>query len=210
MKRFFYAALITLVAGIVLPNPASASLYEGSWSSSLGQIQTGSWAMIYHGSDPANLGSILNMQSNFSTPGMSWFSTGSTVTSYTQTGYIPTSNGGFYIDGTKTYSGGTFRFRFSDGTFYSFNDITESSTLRMYFDSSYKLLSYALLEYQGSGIIKEDPNFKMTVTSTPSSFSSGKVDNLLWDIKAVPIPASLWILGSGLLGLLGIRRRIRA
>jgi hypothetical protein len=80
----------------------------------------------------------------------------------------------------------------------------------MYFDSSYKLLSYALLEYQGSGIIKEDPNFKMTVTSTPSSFSSGKVDNLLWDIKAVPIPASLWILGSGLLGLLGIRRRIRA
>lgn len=35
------------------------------------------------------------------------------------------------------------------------------------------------------------------------------VDNLTFDTAPVPIPAAVWLLGSGLVGLIGLRRRMR-
>jgi len=38
-----------------------------------------------------------------------------------------------------------------------------------------------------------DPNFTLTMTATP--------------VSAVPVPAAVWLFGSGLLGMVGIARR---
>jgi len=38
--------------------------------------------------------------------------------------------------------------------------------------------------------------------------SDGKIDTARLTANAVPIPAALWLFGAGLLGLIGIRRKI--
>lgn len=43
--------------------------------------------------------------------------------------------------------------------------------------------------------------------STFSSNGTDRVDNVLVTASPVPLPAGLWLLGSGLLGLAGLRRR---
>jgi hypothetical protein len=43
---------------------------------------------------------------------------------------------------------------------------------------------------------------------TGAAFANGDVDNIR--IEAVPVPAAVWLFGSGLLGLVGITRRRKA
>ena len=50
--------------------------------------------------------------------------------------------------------------------------------------------------------------FNLPAGYTLSSVSGGIVDNV-W-VNAVPIPAAMWLFGSGLLGLVGIARRKKA
>ena len=46
-----------------------------------------------------------------------------------------------------------------------------------------------------------------TGTGVPSSRQVGLTDNVYFGTSAVPIPGAVWLLGSGLIGLVGIRRR---
>ena len=54
------------------------------------------------------------------------------------------------------------------------------------------------INYNNNNSTPDSPNFAGVITSL-----NGEITG-----SAVPIPAALWLLGSGLLGLLGIRRRL--
>ena len=54
----------------------------------------------------------------------------------------------------------------------------------------------------------EDNGFTGTTTGVLNfSFANVSVDILVVDVQAVPVPASAWLFGTGLLGLAGVARR---
>jgi len=71
-----------------------------------------------------------------------------------------------------------------------------------------------LIDYFGLGgydFIFADTNISMEgVTIDGNSGFSGTVTNADFDNTAVPVPAAVWLFGSGLLGLVGVARRKKA
>jgi hypothetical protein len=213
MKRIIVTALALVV--ILFSGTAFASLSEGTWTSSSGAIKTGTWTLTTYG----NLfdTGVLDSRSYPSGQGFSWEYLGSSVYTISWTDFMKIPGSTDYYRGfIGFFSGGVypFRFTFTDGNSYTITNTSGLFSVLLRYDSSYNFLESTNSYYLCQGIVDQDHNYQMTITSAPAvsgiigPFMVGTIDNLTWDIKPVPIPASLWILGSGLLGLLGVRRRI--
>jgi len=81
---------------------------------------------------------------------------------------------------------------FTANSIYRFDPITFDSTLIVTFDSFTAELAS---DTSGNIYALQDPR-----TATPT----------IYQISAIPLPASVWLLGSGLLGLIGIARKKKA
>ena len=58
-----------------------------------------------------------------------------------------------------------------------------------------------------AAMIGDNLTFGFVATSTNYNGSGVFYDNLNFDRVVVPVPAAVWLFGSGLLGLIGIARR---
>jgi hypothetical protein len=213
MKRISVMA-ITLVV-IMFSSTAFASLSEGTWTSSSGVIKTGTWALTTYG----NLfdTGVLDSSSYPTGQGLSWEYPGSVVNDISWSAFTQLPDSSDYYRGILgSFSGGNypFRFNFTDGNSYTLTNTSGLFIIIMSYDSNYNFLQTIDSYYMCEGIVDQDHNYMMTITSEPivleitDPLIVGTIDNITWDIQAVPITASLWIFGSGLLGLIGFRRKI--
>lgn len=51
---------------------------------------------------------------------------------------------------------------------------------------------------------------RIEIRASPTSTEYLQIDNLVVEMSAVPVPAAVWLFGSGLLGLIGVARRKKA
>jgi hypothetical protein len=104
--------------------------------------------------------------------------------------FSPTTNYGFY-------------FQTPDGIFYTQSSL---NTVVSGFSSDAGKQQFALFEgANGYWLGMEDT----PLSGTGSNISDKDYNDMVVTIRPVPIPAAVWLLGSGLLGLAGIRRRFR-
>ncbi len=201
-----------LCASVVLFSQQSfASLANTDLGSTF--YQTGTWANEYTNSPPFIITSA-NWQ--LSTPG-SWKVEGQ---------YVPISQGVQYW--LYSIESGLLTFNFSDNQQYH-SPITGSFTILFNFgapdnwqtgllgctfsgriyNNNNQYTGYSI-EFNPSGEIAYNgiPNFPSTFNSL---FIGGNIVDLPGSITGspVPIPAAVWLFGSGLLGLIGIRKRIK-
>jgi hypothetical protein len=212
MKRMF-VTVITLIV-VMFSSPVFASLSAGTWTSSSGAIRTGTWALTTYG-NLSDTG-ILDSHSYPTGLGLFWDYPGAAVSTISWYN-IPIENSSDYYRAFQgSFSGGKypFSFNFIDDNIYTITNTTGSFGVLLRYDSDNVFLGSESAFYLCEGIIdQENHKYAMTITSTPDvdgiigPFIVGTVDNIEWNIQAVPIPASLWIFGAGLLGLIGLRVR---
>jgi len=193
---------------------AMGALYEGNWNSDTGDIETGTW---WHGS------TIYGEASG---------DTGQWLLTNEQTGMIPTGPSqlidGVWYTPMAGSSDHTLTFDFFDGETYtgtgiglSNNTMKTTSTYEegwgefLGFEGPLNYTNWTVIEDNGtlwnitnSGIFELtsftlDPGY-----SFPPVYTEGDVTYVEWDISQVPIPAAFWLFASGLIGLVGIRRRL--
>jgi hypothetical protein len=210
MKRISVMA-ITLVA-IMFSSMAFASLSEGTWSSSSGVIRTGTWALTTYGDS-----GVLDSGTYPTGQGLAWEYPGAVVSDISWTAFTQLPDSSDYYRGILGYfSGGNypFRFNFTDGNSYTITNTSGLFIIVMSYDSNYNFLQTIDSYYMCEGIVDQDHKYMMRITSEPivlgitDPLIAGTIDNITWEIQAVPIPSSLWFFGSGLLGLIGFRRKI--
>jgi hypothetical protein len=213
MKKNLITA-ITLVV-VIVSSTAFASLSEGTWTSSSGAIKNGSWALTTYG-NLLDTG-VLDSRSYPTGQGYSWEYLGSAVNSMSWTDFTQLPDSSLYYRGVMGFfSGGNypFKFNFTDGNNYTITNTSGSFIIVMSYDSFYNYIQTIDSYYMCQGIVDQDHNYMMTITSEPvvlgmiDPFIVGTMDNINWVINEVPIPTSVLILASGLLGLIGFRRRI--
>ncbi len=213
MKKLLVTAIMLMV--VMFSSTAFASLSEGTWTSSSGAIKTGTWALTTYG----NLfdAGVMDSRSYPTGQGLSWEYLGSEVDNILWTDFMQMPlDSGYLRGGLGSFSGGAypFKFDFTDGNSYTITNTSGVFALLMRYDTNYKFVESILSYYMCEGIIDQGNNYRMTITSEPdvlgiiNPFIVGTMDDITWDIQAVPIPASMWIFASGLLGLIGFRRRI--
>ncbi|MRR38493.1 hypothetical protein EG829_28370 [bacterium] len=201
--RFFPVAFLA----VLFSGQVSAALVPGTWNSVTGGAQTGYWTNYYAGTAPAYLGSSGRLWST----GGQWEVSGGTRTSYTQLG-VHAEPGGYYIDYSADYAGGVFTFLFGDGNVCT-SSRTSTVTWRHHIDSLYNYLYTSDMTWTGQGVVDQDPRFVAhtymtgTLTWNDATGSGGLIDYARLQLSPVPLPGALWLLSSGLLGLLGFRRR---
>jgi hypothetical protein len=89
---------------------------------------------------------------------------------------------------------------------FGYGDPTPFGNLQVNPLISYGSDAFYNLAYAANGVITESTNqLIFGSASVPDNIIGGFGANL--DVVATPIPAAAWLLGSGLLGLVGIRRR---
>jgi hypothetical protein len=217
MKRIFVTAITLVVimfSSTVFACSAFISLSKGTWTSSSGDIRTRTWELITYG----NSGVLDSRSDPVTGPGQgySWVFPESVVNNISWTGFTQISSSEYSrsVSGSFSSDKYPFAFNFTGGNNYSITNASGSFTIKMLYDSSHNYLQTIDSSYMFKGIVDQVPNLMMTITSKPDvagligPFIVGTFDNITWDINPVPIPASLWIFGSGLLGLIGLRRRI--
>ncbi len=225
--------LFMLAALVVFAAPAQAALYEGLWLSGGGIFNIGQMAVTGTALDgfgtPEGQWQLGSPGGTGSVPGIDFTYTSETdpllpdsplYTSYFEStaGYGP--NLGDY-DTWKTYEGGTFylagmnsdsSWTWSDAaiTFYDvsttlfLNDLGQGKGY-----AQNGLLGMNFLYYQAATDSFFDIWFfgKLYITSSTDDAFAAYLNPTGLEITAVPVPAAVWLLGSGLLGLVGLRRK---
>jgi hypothetical protein len=213
MKRIFIMALTLVV--VMFSSTAFASLSAGTWTSSSGAIKNGTWALTTYG----NLfdTGVLDSRSYPTGQGLSWDYPGAVVSNISWFILPIEGSSDYYRAYQGSFSGGQYplSFNFIDNNMYTITNTTGSFGVLLKYDTNNNFLGSDSSFYTCEGVIdQENHKYEMTITSTPvvlgivNPFAVGTVDNIEWDIQAVPIAPSLWIFGSGLLALIGLKRRI--
>jgi hypothetical protein len=206
-RVFFVCVLCAAVCG--LSPSASAALTAGVWDSTNGLVQTGTWVETMSGSWPGYSGSYMYIRSD----GWRWGYSGSRGPSYTLDG-SGSETGGYYLDYTIRSCTGQMGIIFTDGEMYTAYT-TGDLSYRMHFslDDRYLVTDRIVLDVQGP---VDGTNFFLGMTvmgyETYNEYPGeglnhgGLITGAAAVISAVPVPPALWLLGSGLAGLLGLRR----
>jgi hypothetical protein len=215
----------------------ASSLYEGTWSSAniLGgpfYVPAGTWTEHVVSSGPTDvqfIGSTGSMIANdFSSPPYpSPFAANPEwqFTSFTRTGCVGSlvpQGGGIYSGNFAATYIGDWQFKFRNGSNPSIYDTYSVSNMdvvvnyTMTYNAITKLYGLSGITWNGEGLIDQDHNFRFimyaegTETNTvnpQTGIHSGDITLAQGTIAAVPIPAGVWLLGSALFGMIGMRRK---
>ncbi len=230
MKGFLAKLFVVCFVTFMLAAPAYASLIAGTYDSDSDLIQTATWVeLLTNGNSTTGWPTTPPWNG---TPGGDY--SGSTLTMTSSSGLAPNwsftgarlgpvvNNGGLY---TITYGGGSvYNFKFiGDGGLYSAY-LTGYCTYRL--DGSGHGYD---ITWIGSGAVIGQPGWTVYAQATggvetfmnvppvawnsdfpthPLNAHGGTSLNAQYTLTYVPIPGAVWLLGSGLLGLLGLRRRL--
>lgn len=212
MRKVLVTLMFTCLVTFFISAPSKAALVEGTFDASNGLTQTGTWVEYFLGSSPEFIGTIGLMTSTDS----QWDSSGvRTGSDYGVQAIL--EPGGFYTNNTA-YFDGDIGFYFLDGNYYT-ADATMTCTFQLHYDLSVNYLGADNMVWQGEGVINEDPSFSIYFTSHgyetwnnaalgTGNDHGGVITYASSTLSAVPIPGSIWLLGSALFGLLGVRRRM--
>ena len=115
-------------------------------------------------------------------------------------GAVPTPMGPTYPwDITKSVDG-VFGYNWSFGA----SPLTSGAVLSLTGSSAFSLTNFVFASDNGPG-----GAFHLPFSLVESTITDGKVYAFASPENVVPIPAAAWLLGSGLLGFVAIRRRMR-
>jgi len=212
MRKVLVTLVFTCLVTFFISAPLKASLVEGTWDASNGLEQTGTWVEYFLGSYPeyvGNTGQITSTDNQWSSSGVR---TGSDYNT------LPIMEPGGYYTNNTAYFTSDIEFLFFDGNYYTAT-IPTVCTFQLHFGSTGVYLGADNMVWQGEGVINEDPSFSIYFTTygyeTWNNAAlgtgidhGGVITYASSTLSAVPIPSAIWLFGSSLLGLLGIKRRI--
>lgn len=206
-----------LIVFLVLVSQAAFSApYEGTWYSNQGTdlMQIGTWTETLYGAPMYYIGSTATQTSSGGQWSCATVRTGGEYQSWLHPYGTSGSN---WCDIVINFSQSVFNFHFFDGNDYTAS-LDYTASYRMFFNG----LSYvnsSVLTFVGHGSIDGYPSYVVNVLAigretggTAGVSHNGTIDYLKMNITdpkpVVPIPAALWIFGSGLVGLIGLRKRV--
>jgi len=196
--------LVTLLA-----QSASAGFYTGTWNPTTSPaLLNGPWEELYGGpggsGGPGSVGSELIAFD--STAGASqWYFSGALLTSVSGTGPY-----------TTTYSGGTLILQDNQTRWGDYREIYDMNVVNTSSHDGSGLLHFGLIATGTDGTFNYDITATYDGPDPATSYWFGQpwaghggrpFTTLQLEISQVPIPGALVLLGSGLLGLIGIGRR---
>jgi hypothetical protein len=220
------AALLTIVA----PCASKADLATGSWTvtnypeSSFDKLNNGYWYEIFQ-NGPGSLESTLMAYSGYRTGNTTvnssqWSFDQATLSSVVN---LKASDPGSYWDYQTTYISGHLRLAqalWGEATdVYGMTAINKSKINeagQLQFEISIAgekningtdYLFNMLATFNGQNTNTDAAGYYTLLSSAQLGYGFGSVQV---DITPVPIPAAAWLLGSGLLGLVAIRRKFRS
>jgi hypothetical protein len=205
MKNLLIIGILFL---LTLSSPASASLYESIWSSTLGTAETGTWSVDY------TFNGIIG-------------TTVSQTGQYLYSGKLTTigADGASYIVGEISYQpmfsdyAGTLDFLFEDGNRYTAQG-TAHNTYFIYRDSTTgAYLGRSDINQHSEALVTDNGvNFLVTFDMIGNFIGykydslhniigeQGNVQSISFTVSNVPVPASAWLFISGLAVLAGYRK----
>lgn len=222
MKKRVLMIVVVFLGFISFAHPAIASLQNGTWSSADGDFNAGLWREILWGGGEGMTGNEIQAWALAPSGLPEWGTYGAVLSTVQDLGggtYLTTYVGGILflykggpwnpgtIDGsvdlvtmnsftntTVKYGDGTMSFDIrGTGTFGE-----QTIVVAAHFD---RATPQGLYPYSGT-----NPN---TGQPGSASFYWGDLTSTTVTISSVPIPPAAWLLGSGLIGLVAIRRRFR-
>ena len=119
-----------------------------------------------------------------------------------------------WVGGLITFSDGVMR-TLSNGTIQVGNDVTLWGGIDDYYRPQFDMNVGAGFGFTLRGAntvfsdttLPTDDSFVSLMSISELTSSSGSISGSITSVTAVPVPAAAWLLGSGLLGLVGIGRR---
>jgi prepilin-type processing-associated H-X9-DG protein len=213
MKRFIVLSLFLLLSAF--SSTANAYLYEGTWSSDLGTASLAEWTVNYSNGITGTINS-LNGQYQY---------TGT----YVDGGLISVTNPYYEIGNIRYYPeysnyNGTVNFLFADGNNYNASGTSTVNFTRKYNLSTGTYLGNSIIdEYTKATIIDNGKDYLLSshfIGSGTSSlilssntfypiYEEGEFSSVEFNVKAVsavPIPSSMWLLLTGIICLVGVRK----
>lgn len=217
MKKCLAVMCLVCLTLFLLSGPAFASLYAGTWNQTTPyQIELGTWSETAQGSNPTWVGSIGSQDSVGTQWNASSIRGNSTYTT-------PTYKDGYYqMDFVTAFDQWAFNCIFVDGNEYTAN-LSGTATYTLYLNYTGNPLNPFVydhagpIHFYGEGNVVGNPFLATydgmgTMTDyNPGVSWGGDITSLelsLSPLSSVPIPGAVWLMGSGLLGLLGIRRKL--
>ncbi len=209
--RNIKSMVFALIAVCVCASSAQASLHNGTWYSNSGEdrIELGTWLETYAGDFPYFLGSHGTATSS----GGQWSADGYRIEGVSFSGFQPF--GSYYYCDVVVLTSRDWEIDLFGDAFTS--TAAETLSYRAWYYTPYHNLNMYIgstnITYVGQGVINEYPGYTMSYRANATMTGGSKVDFSSWgdityaELTIVPIPAGFLLLGSGLLGIFGIRRR---
>jgi hypothetical protein len=221
MIRFIVRLCVVCSVLFMFSNTASASMSPGTWSSADEDawILVGTWSETFAVTTspygfPSFIGSTMTASSSPSSGIGSWSISGTRGSLTYDSGFRATSYPGATSEREFTSSvvldvSGYF----TDGLLYSGHTDNGSAHYTMYFNGT-TVIGLSEITWRGTGEILDAYDNPTGYTGSiiakgNQTWSSGSTHggDITFGLLSVPIPGAVWLLGSGLLGLLGLRRR---
>ncbi len=221
MRRilFFLISLFFFFSSI-----AAAALSEGSWDTTqIGAmpggdtLRNGEYHQDWHGTWPIGIGCEI-VWTSIGDSGAQWTIQGTRTSGTVEAGWfaVEGANTYYYQPMEATYIGdGQLLF---DGDLHYGSGWTQNFAFNnkyLYYNSVYSYVGSGNLTVDGYGVFENEPfditftmEFQQDTFNLIEAWDEGHSTFFEIEISQVPIPAAFWLFSSGLMGLIGIRRRL--